>query len=171
MDMFRFTAIPKYQQSMDVLAERQRVIAHNVANLTTPGYKTKDLDFREELSSAMGAGDDDPYAVYNPQAMAMERSVYDRMEYQIASGRRLDDSTKEALKEIRTLKQEMYQEDAEGEGFEAELVNPDGPAGVNDVQMDEEMSKMAETGVLYRAVNELARKRFKQIDSAIRESV
>lgn len=35
---------------------RENVIASNVANVDTPGYKTKDLDFQQELSRAMSGG-------------------------------------------------------------------------------------------------------------------
>jgi flagellar basal-body rod protein FlgB len=41
---------------MDLLATRQRLVAANVANLDTPGYQTKDLDFQFEfLSLQQGA--------------------------------------------------------------------------------------------------------------------
>ncbi len=42
---------------MDYLAQRQRVIAENIANSDTPGYRPKDLkpvDFSEVLSSVTG---------------------------------------------------------------------------------------------------------------------
>lgn len=41
---------------MDLLAERQRLVASNLANIDTPGYRTKDIDFQFEfLSLAPGA--------------------------------------------------------------------------------------------------------------------
>lgn len=41
---------------MDLLAQRQKLVAANVANLDTPGYQTKDLDFQFEfLSLQQGA--------------------------------------------------------------------------------------------------------------------
>lgn len=41
---------------MDLLAERQRLVASNLANIDTPGYKTKDIDFQFEfMSMAEGA--------------------------------------------------------------------------------------------------------------------
>jgi len=41
---------------MDLLATRQKLVAANVANLDTPGYQTKDLDFQFEfLSLQQGA--------------------------------------------------------------------------------------------------------------------
>ena len=40
---------------MDLLAERQRLVASNLANIDTPGYRTKDIDFQFEFLS-LGPG-------------------------------------------------------------------------------------------------------------------
>lgn len=37
---------------LDVATERQTLIASNMANVDTPGYKTQDLDFSKALSDA-----------------------------------------------------------------------------------------------------------------------
>lgn len=37
-------------------AERQRVIASNIANADTPGYVARDLNFKEAMASALGTG-------------------------------------------------------------------------------------------------------------------
>ena len=39
---------------MTLLSDRQKVVASNIANADTPGYKTKDIDFQSELQSAVG---------------------------------------------------------------------------------------------------------------------
>jgi flagellar basal-body rod protein FlgB len=40
---------------MDLLSARQKLVASNVANIDTPGYKTRDIDFQFEfLSLAQG---------------------------------------------------------------------------------------------------------------------
>jgi flagellar basal-body rod protein FlgB len=39
---------------MDLLSARQKVVASNIANADTPGYKTRDIDFQSELRSALG---------------------------------------------------------------------------------------------------------------------
>jgi flagellar basal-body rod protein FlgB len=39
---------------MDLLSARQKLVAANIANADTPGYKTKDLDFDAEMRNAMG---------------------------------------------------------------------------------------------------------------------
>ena len=36
---------------MDLLSARQKLVASNIANVDTPGYKTKDLDFQFEFMS------------------------------------------------------------------------------------------------------------------------
>ena len=41
---------------MDLLSTRQKLVASNIANADTPGYKTRDLDFQfEYLSLTQGA--------------------------------------------------------------------------------------------------------------------
>lgn len=37
---------------MTMVSARQKVVASNIANADTPGYKTKDFDFQAELKSA-----------------------------------------------------------------------------------------------------------------------
>jgi len=36
---------------MDLLATRQKLVAANIANAETPGYRTKDLDFQFEFET------------------------------------------------------------------------------------------------------------------------
>lgn len=36
---------------MDLLAARQRLVASNLANIDTPGYRTRDIDFQFEFLS------------------------------------------------------------------------------------------------------------------------
>ena len=38
---------------MDLVSARQKLVASNIANVDTPGYKTKDIDFQFEFMSLM----------------------------------------------------------------------------------------------------------------------
>lgn len=38
---------------MDLLSARQKLVASNIANVDTPGYKTRDFDFQSEFESAL----------------------------------------------------------------------------------------------------------------------
>jgi flagellar basal-body rod protein FlgB len=41
---------------MDLLSTRQKLVASNIANIDTPGYKTKDIDFQFEYMSLVQGG-------------------------------------------------------------------------------------------------------------------
>ena len=45
----------KLERYMDLLSARQKVVASNIANADTPGFKTKDIDFQSEFQSAIRA--------------------------------------------------------------------------------------------------------------------
>jgi flagellar basal-body rod protein FlgB len=42
------------ERYMDLLSARQKLVAANIANADTPGYRTKDLDFQSEFRNAFG---------------------------------------------------------------------------------------------------------------------
>ncbi len=45
-----------YENALLVRAQRNEVLAANIANADTPGYKARDIDFRAALSSAREGG-------------------------------------------------------------------------------------------------------------------
>ena len=53
---------------MDLLSARQKLVAANIANADTPGYKTRDLDFQSEFQRAtlQNSGETKPAAVEVP---------------------------------------------------------------------------------------------------------
>lgn len=46
-----------HQKAMQVRTERMEIIAGNLANANTPGYKARDLDFQKVMKSAQFARD------------------------------------------------------------------------------------------------------------------
>ena len=44
----------RLEHYMNLLGTRQKLVASNVANLDTPGYQTKDIDFQFEFMSLVG---------------------------------------------------------------------------------------------------------------------
>jgi len=42
------------EQYMSLLSARQKLVASNIANADTPGYRTKDIDFRAEFDRQIG---------------------------------------------------------------------------------------------------------------------
>src|ERR1019366_6473424 len=42
------------ERYMDLLSARQKLVATNIANADTPGYRTQDIDFQSEFLNAAG---------------------------------------------------------------------------------------------------------------------
>lgn len=42
------------ERYLDLLSARQNLVASNIANVDTPGYRTQDLDFQAEFRNALG---------------------------------------------------------------------------------------------------------------------
>jgi flagellar basal-body rod protein FlgB len=42
------------ERYMDLVATRQKLVAANIANADTPGYRTRDIDFQFEFESLQG---------------------------------------------------------------------------------------------------------------------
>ncbi len=55
--MFQKTGIEKIGKYLDVAALRQKLVAGNLANVSTPGFGARDIDFQAEFSRVSGQGD------------------------------------------------------------------------------------------------------------------
>ncbi|NLW56217.1 MAG: flagellar basal body rod protein FlgB [Firmicutes bacterium] len=51
--MLTTKTIANLTKSLNWAAERQKILAHNLANADTPNYKRRDLDFPQELRESM----------------------------------------------------------------------------------------------------------------------
>jgi flagellar basal-body rod protein FlgB len=65
------TLIPTLENYLKLAIAREQTIAANMANVDTPGYHTRDIDFQGELNRAMSnvlnhSGDDGVTAQLNP---------------------------------------------------------------------------------------------------------
>ena len=56
MGVFDSVSMVALNTALDGLAERQRVIANNVANLQTPGYHAQRVQFEDALTQAVADG-------------------------------------------------------------------------------------------------------------------
>lgn len=56
MGMFDSVSYVAINSALDGLAARQRAIAENVANIQTPGYHAKKVQFEDALARAVSAG-------------------------------------------------------------------------------------------------------------------
>jgi flagellar basal-body rod protein FlgB len=119
-DLFSTDSITALDKGLDASALRQQVIANNVANINTPGFKKQDVSFEDELAAAIEPG-------------------------HFAGGSSLADVD---IK-VTTAKGTSMRYDG------------------NNVDIDEEMSKLAENNIRYQAMSKLMSERFGGLKSVI----
>ncbi|MGA1861412.1 flagellar basal body rod protein FlgB [Deferribacter thermophilus] len=56
MDLFKAVNIDKLSYALDVTSYKNKVISENIANVDTPFYKAKKLDFKEVMQNVMKSG-------------------------------------------------------------------------------------------------------------------
>jgi len=59
------------ERYMTLLSAREKLVASNIANVDTPGYRTQDIDFQAEFQKAIGGEGDEPMVV-EPQGLALK---------------------------------------------------------------------------------------------------
>ena len=55
--MFEKTGMERLGKYLDVSSVRHKLVARNLANVSTPGFKSADIDFQKEFQRASGTGD------------------------------------------------------------------------------------------------------------------
>jgi len=61
------------EKFLDVTSQRHKLVVSNMANVDTPGYRTKDLDFRSELTRAVSTGEENVLPVARSVPGLLER--------------------------------------------------------------------------------------------------
>ena len=54
--MFDRMGVPSYQKFLDLASLRHKLVSGNVANVSTAGYRAKDIDFKKEFARATQVG-------------------------------------------------------------------------------------------------------------------
>ncbi len=125
------TSMPALLKSLDAGMLRARVIANNIANVTTPEFKRVEVSFEEELRRAL-----------------------DKTRL---SGTRTDN--KHLLigkKDVSSVKPKAYKP-----------VDPTLPSGVNNVDIDMEMAKLAENQLIYNFGIKFLKGTYSKINASI----
>jgi flagellar basal-body rod protein FlgB len=53
MSLMNTAQLHLLERYLDLTAQRQALVSANIANIDTPGYRTRDIDFHGELARAM----------------------------------------------------------------------------------------------------------------------
>ncbi|OEG00396.1 flagellar basal-body rod protein FlgB [Vulcanibacillus modesticaldus] len=135
-----FSNIDNLQRSLDISSLRQRLISNNIANVDTPGYKTMDVSFDEIL--------------------AAKEAKY------------LDQSNRNLFRGYRTDPRHLVIGGSESSQFQPKIVvnrrtsvlNND-----NNVDIDYEMTKLAENNIWYNTLTQVINKEFSMLRYVITE--
>ncbi len=74
MNMFDKMNISGLNYAMDVSSKRNQVISENIANVDTPNYKAKDLDFEKAMKEYFSGGNNLPLKVTDKRHISPQNS-------------------------------------------------------------------------------------------------
>lgn len=135
-----FGNLPVVQKGLQGLTARQRVIAENVANADTPRYKRMELAYEERLRTAVHADE----AAQGDLPMATTNTRHFELG---PHGTSID-----ALRpEVHQVRDETYRNDG------------------NNVDIEIEMAKLADTNVRFNTLATLSRQKFDGLKGLLRE--
>jgi flagellar basal-body rod protein FlgB len=139
MKLFDSTRIPTLTRALDAYALRHKVIAENIANVETPGYRTKTVSFEKELTDAM-----------NGRALVGTRT--DPRHLSLGA-----EAPGESVAHVEDVPRASGQDGA--------------ISGVNQVDIDAEMTELATNQIRFRFAARLLGETFRGIQKSIRGQV
>ena len=129
--VFSKTNLPLINKSLDASMLRSRIIANNIANVTTPGYRRVEVKFEDELRKALDVSS-------------------------LKGMRTNDNHLKAGRSNIRDVNAIAYKPN-----------DPTLPSGVNNVDIDMEMAKLAETQIMFNFAARFSQGTYRKINASI----
>src|SRR5579862_4427429 len=95
------TYLGVHADALKVQGKRMEVLANNLANVDTPGYKARDIDFRAALAHAGGADAPVPLATTDARHLGSDPTSADgsNLKYRVPLAPSLDGNTVDAQQE------------------------------------------------------------------------
>jgi flagellar basal-body rod protein FlgB len=94
-----------YENALNVRVKRAEVIANNLANADTPGFKARDIDFRAILKSA--TSNDLSMTETSPEHMSGAKSQSEQLLYRNPTQPSIDGNTVDTQREISEYTKNM----------------------------------------------------------------
>ncbi len=146
--LFDHTSLPVLGKSLDASALRSRAIAANLANVATPGYERIEVSFEDALRQAL-----------NPKPMGHASSLGGAGQSLGMPNEKAESNPESALNMVPDL--------AHVEPVAYRPKDLTQPSGVNNVDVDMEMSKLAENQLAFNFGVRFVQDRRGAIESAI----
>ncbi len=115
-DLISDVTLTAMERMLDFTAARHRVIAHNIANIDTPGFTRRDLSFHAQLAEALQGADEQPLAAVSRLGEIDARAVADS-----SAPRRADGNNADIDREMSSLAQNALEYDAAAEIIKIKL--------------------------------------------------
>ena len=115
-DLISDVTLSAMEKVLDSTAARQRVIAHNIANVDTPGFTRRDVSFHDQLAQALEGAEDHPLEAAARVAEAQPRTTADE-----GSPRRADGNNVDIEREMSSLAQNNLEYEAAAEIIKTKL--------------------------------------------------
>ena len=138
MKIFENTKIPVLAKALDAYSLRHKVISSNISNITTEGYHAQGVSFEEQLSGAIG-GSQMEVTTTNPNHMQGGALHVGQASPVIVDS--ADDSG---------------------------LPTDPEASGVNDVDIDKEMTELAKNQLRFKFASKLLGESFRSLQKSIR---
>ncbi|WP_078430708.1 flagellar basal body rod protein FlgB [Alkalihalobacterium alkalinitrilicum] len=130
MNLFTNLSFSTLEKALDGAALRQRTISHNIANVDTPNYKTKKVNFQHTLDQAV---------------------------------------SQNSFNAIRTDNRHMnFSTGKQREAYVTSVNNTMYNHNLNNVDIDKEMSALAENQIYYNALIDRLNGRFNSLQTVIK---
>ena len=157
MDLLSTRTIDVTKMAMDGLMMRQKAIVANTANVMTPDYQRKDVNFESQLKEIIEKNDLKQYIKEN-----------NSIEYNPTS---LDMVTEQPVNSGLTPQESRYLQSDIYSGYNPQIVD-DTQSGTystgNNVNLESEMMSMAKVGMRYNVLANLESRQFKNLGDAIK---
>ncbi len=124
----------------DYRAKRHKVIASNITNLDTPDYKPSELNFKKDLKQVLGEG--------KKITLAKTQDV-------------IDENGKVVIS--RTNRRHLPEKNDRNIEYEAKITG-------DRVKLDVEMANLAENQLMYNTTVEMLARKFRSIDTVLKEA-
>lgn len=132
--LFKKTTLPTVLKTLDAAMLRSRTIANNIANVNTPGFRRVEVQFEDQLRSALDKG-----------RLKGSRTAQGHMQL--------------GKKDLSSVFPQAHRPN-----------DPSLPSGVNNVDIDNEMAKLAENQILFNYGMRFLRGGYKKLNAAIKGS-
>ena len=148
------------EQAINIRSSRNSVLAGNIANIDTPGYVPRDVNFKKLMENYMNDGQPSEMATTDPSHFTVARSS--------GSGDRLSLSGSRAGGELAATDPRHFTTASQKSASEPIMYSTE-EGTPNSLDLDQEMAKLSANNLQYQAAVTVLIKKFEGLVNAITE--